>query len=292
MAVALVAVLYLVHIPGMQAAGGVIDAFREQDLTERLAIFNEILDEGTFAQQEVTEQLATQAINIAREPQVPADVRAAWVASAEQRLLELAEFKPDDARVHVFIGSYYRSVGQLDKAAEQMQLAHELSPMKQPIIIQQGFVALSQEKNEEAVEFFRQAFELDEENLEAREYYAASLFYVDRGDEAIALMDSEAAQQRFAASDFIISTANQFGRQDFMAELYEIRVATEPTAQQNWQNDAQNWATLAFLYYQLDQPEQAIETLAKAREQVPAFEPTASCIIGNIETGKDPQADC
>ncbi len=105
-------------------------------------------------------------------------------------------------------------------------------------------------------------------------------------------MDSPQAEQRFAASEFIISSANQFDRQDFMAELYEIRVSTEPTAQQNWQNEAQNWATLAFLYYEQDQSDRAIETLQRAQAQIPSFEPTASCIADNIQNDREPQEGC
>ena len=292
MGVLLVAVLYFVHIPAMRAAGDVLDALREPDLEVRLELFIEALERDSFAQQEITEQLATQAMNMTRTAQVPAATLEAYLAESEARLLQLAEDKPGDARVHVFIGSYYRSTGELEKAAQQMALARDLSPAKQPIIHQQGFVELSREDFPAAMEFFKTAFELDESNLEAREYYAASLLYVGQGDEVLALIDAEGAPTRFAASEFILSTANQFGRQDIMAELYEVRIATEPNVQQNWANDAQNWATLAFLYYELGDTQRAIETLDRTKVQLPGFEPTASCIIGNLENGQDPQAGC
>ncbi len=292
MAVVLVAVIYFVHVPGMQAAGGVIDAFREPDPAARLELFKDVLNKETFAQQEITEQLATQAMNLSRDPQVTPEVRQAFLDEAERRLMALAEDKPGDARVHVFIASFYRTIGDSEQAAQQMALARDLSPNKQSIIAQQGFIELSREAYPAAADFLRTSFELDENNLEAREYYAASLFYVDRGDEAIALMDSEAAEARFAASDFILSAANQAGRTDFVASLYEIRVNTEPNTIQNWRNEAQTWASLAFLYYEMEQNDRAIETLDTAKELIPSFAPTASCIAENIETGQEPQAGC
>jgi len=291
-AVALVAVIYFVHAPGIQAAGDIIDAFREQDPEKRLEIFTRAFERDSFAQQEITEQLSQQAISLSRDQQVPAEVRQAFLTETESRLNDLQAAKPGDARVHVFVGSYYRSVGDYEKAAQQMQMAHELSPNKQAIIIQQGFVELSRNENEKAVEYFKQAFELDERNLEAREYYAASLFYLERGDESIALMNSPEVERKFAGSDFIISTANQLGRADFAAELFKLRVGYEPDNQQSWRTDAQNWATLAFLYHQLEETERAVETLTEAAEVIPSFAPTAQCISANIEAGNEPQEGC
>lgn len=288
----LFAVFYFVHLPGIQAAGDVIDALREPNPEVRLEIFQRAFERDSFAQQELTEQLSQQAMTFARDQKVPAEVREAYFVETEKRLEDLQAQKPEDARVRVFVGSYYRAIGEFEKAAEQMRIAHELSPEKQAIIIQQGFVELSRNNLQAAADHFEEAFELDERNLEAREYYAASLFYVDKGEEAAALMDTPEAERRFANSDFIISTANQQGYADFAAELFEIRVQTEPDAQQSWRTEAQNWATLAFLRYELGETQEAIATLNEATEVIPSFAPTAQCIAGNIEAGNDPEEGC
>ncbi|MCB9810001.1 O-antigen ligase family protein [Candidatus Nomurabacteria bacterium] len=291
-AVLLVAGIYTFHLPGMHAAGDIISAFRSQDPNVRLDSFELALSRNSFGHQEITEQLSQQAIGAARDTNIPEDIRQRYADLTKEQLDKLVEEKPGDARVHVFIGSYYRALGQQDKAAEQMAIARELSPKKQAIIIQQGFVALSQGKNEEAREFFKEAYELDEANLEAREYYAATLFYTNEADTAIALMDSEDAKYRFAKSDFMISAANQFGRTDFVKELFEYRVQAEPNGEQNWKNEAQNWATLAFLYYESGEKDKAIEVLNQAKDTIPTFTNTASCFIGNIEKDITPQEGC
>ena len=291
-AVALVSGVYFFHLPGMAAAGDIIDGFREQNPEKRLEILELAASRNSFAQQEIAEQISQQAMSAARNTQLPAEVRDRFNASAESQLMKLIEDKPGDARIHVFVGSYYRASGQLEKAAEQMQIAHELSPGKQSIIIQQGFIELSRGQNQVANDYFKTAFELDKNNLEAREYYAASLFYVDKADEAVALMDSEEAKARFAKSDFLISSANQTGQRDLVTELFEYRVNSQPSEEQNWVNDPQNWATLAFLYYQQGMKEKAIEILNQAKEVIPTFAPTASCFVGNIENNKEPQEGC
>jgi cytochrome c-type biogenesis protein CcmH/NrfG len=56
--------------------------------------------------------------------------------------------------------------------------------------------------------------------------------------------------------------------------------------------EPQNWATLAFLYYELEDTQKAVATLEEAMQVIPDFAPTAQCIAGNIEAGNDPQEGC
>ena len=91
--------------------------------------------------------------------------------------------------------------------------------------------------------------------------------------------------QRFANSDFLLGAANQAGANAFLARLFESRVENNP-------QDAQNWASLAFLQYQNGSSTQALQTLTEAGETLPGFAPTAQCIAGNIEAGREPQEGC
>lgn len=298
MAVLVVAVMYFSHTPGMHAASDIILAFRSSDPAERLQYFKDAAERDSFAHQEITEQLAQQTMNIVRDSSVPEAVRAEYQAYTQEQLNKLIAEKPGDARVHVFVGSYYRAIGDLEKAAEQMALAREYSPLKQAVIEQQGFVALSQGKNTEAVEYFKTAFELDTRNLSAREYYVAGLLYAQKPDEARALMQGDdqvtddAVMYRLAKSDFVISAANQLGYYDIATKLFEYRTEAEPDGSQKWAEEPQTWATLAYLYYQEDKLDQAIAVLEVAKEKLPSFETTANCFIGNIENGTDPQEGC
>ncbi len=285
MGAVLIAVMYFAHAPGMLAAGSMIDAFRAQDLEARLAGFEKALSHNSPFQQEIAEQLATQAMNLMRTPDVSEEIKQAYGTRAEAELMKLASEKPGDARVHVFIGSYYRATNDLTKAAEQMAIARSLSPNKQAIILQQGFIELTVGNNEQARDFFAEAFKLDERNLEAREYYAASLFYTGQGDEAKALMDADGARERFVKSDFLVSAANQAGERDFMIDLFVGRTELDP-------ENAQNWATLAFLHYENGNNDAAIAALEESKLKAPEFIPTASCIIGNLQNGRTPQEGC
>jgi len=296
---AFIAVVYFVHGPGMAASSDIIKAFaaarpsvvqgvqRPPEGPEAmLAQFQQALDRDSFAHQEITEQISQQAMNMQRATELPVEIRTAFASTSEEQLDKLAAEKPGDARIHVFIASYYRATGQTARAAEEMQKARDLSPNKQAIINQQGFIELSRNQFAAANTFFKESFELDTDNLEAREYYAASQLYAGDISAAAALMDSEAAKQRFAQSDFLLGAARQANANVLLQELYKERLENNP-------DDAQGWASLAFLEFEAGQSDQAVETLTQAGQVIPAFASTATCIAGNIQSGlAEPQTGC
>jgi len=285
-----VAVLvYFVNVPGILAAQDLIVAFSDQNMASRLEDFEVALRRGSFAKQEIVEQLAQQAMNVAADTkgQIPEAVHKAYMKRAEEELVQMVKEKPGDARLEVFLASFYRSAGNLAKAEEHMAIARTLSPNKQAVILQQGAIAFSLGKSEAARDFFKQAFELDTENDEAREYYTASLFLTKDGAAGQKLIaeGTDAFKKRAAQSDFLVSSVN--GAHEFatLASLYEIRVTLDAT-------NAQNWASLAFVYYQMKQNDKAIDTLARAAKAIPTFATTAACITKNLQTGKEPQTGC
>jgi O-antigen ligase/tetratricopeptide (TPR) repeat protein len=283
--VVVVFAIYTLHVPSMQAAADIIDSYRSQSPQDQLAAYKRALSRDSFGQQEVVEQLAQQAMNIARTPSVPENIRTEFVTLAETELLAFVETKPGDARLHVFLGSFYRSINQLDKAAEHMAIARELSPLKQAIIAQQGIIELTRGNNAAARDYFKEAFLLDERNMEAREYYAAALFLNREPEAARALVIDDAVKARFASSDFLVNAVHGSGDLPFLAELFALRIEAD-------QQNAQNWASLAFVHFQLGNRDQALATLKEGGEKIPSFAPTARCIAGNIESGRDPQTPC
>jgi tetratricopeptide (TPR) repeat protein len=296
-----VMVVYVVNVPGMRAATGIIDAFRTQDVAERLATFEEILALNSFAEQEIVEQLAQQAMGIAQNPgAIDPDLRDKFLATTESELQKMVQKKPGDARLHVFLSSYYRATGDQGKAQAELAIARSLSPNKQAIILQQGAVEIALGNNEAARDFFESAFTLEETNDEAREYYYASLLFTGEAEKAESLLASTTPEfkERIANSDFVFSALNQAKEYETLASLYEQRVIGTP-------DNAQQWASLAFLYYQLGQEasttnkerqrimtDKAIETLSRGAKAVPTFAPTAECVSTNLKAGRAPEVGC
>lgn len=289
MLIVLGATVYIVNVPGIYAAGDIIDAFQNPDIGGRLKTFELALSRGSFGGQEITEQLAQQAMGVmaSKDPAVTAEIKTAYTTLAESELLKMVDKKPGDARLHVFLASYYRSTNNLEKAKEQMDIARTLSPNKQAIILQQGAIELSLGNNTGGRDLFKTAYELDTRNDEAREYYIASLFYSGDTQIALALINDSpvAFKQRLAKSDFVLGAINSAKEFKLLTELYELRVASDSS-------NAQNWASLAFLYHELKDKDKAIDTLARAGKAVPTFAKMAECISGNLSAGREPQIGC
>ena len=282
-----VAVVYFVHLPGMAAAADIIDGFRTDNPIERLSHFKQAIERDSFAHQEITEQITQETISLFGKPDVPEETKRAYAEYAETQLNRLITEKPGDARVHVFVASYYRATNQLEKAREELAVARELSPRKPSIIIQQGVAELALGNTEAAVSYMKEAYELAPENAEAREYYIASLLYAGDVEYATELLEAadEKARRRISLGNVAAGAANQNEQYEFMVSLFENRVAYEPEV-------TQHWATLAYLEYKTGDKEGAIAALEQATEINPGFTTTAQCFITNIEAGADPQTGC
>ncbi len=284
-AVVVVALIYTMHVPNMNAAKDIIDGYRAATPADKLAAFRVATERGSFAKQELAEQVAQQAMGVVRDPNVSEEIRGQYVALAESELRQLAIDKPGDARIHVFIGSFYRAIGDLEAATTHMNIARDLSPKKQSIISQQAIIAYSQGNIPLARDLFKEALDLDTRNNEAREFYAAMLFLNGEGEEAKKLVTNEIQLNRFALNDFLINTVNQAGDFLFMIELYKARIDQNP-------ENEQDWASLAFLYNQAGDTASAVETLREAGRKIPKFTLSANCIADNIEAGREPQLGC
>jgi tetratricopeptide (TPR) repeat protein len=199
----------------------------------------------------------------------------------------MVEKKPGDARLHVFFSGFYRSLNQFDKAKQHIDIARSLSPNKQAIILQQGALALAQNDLVAARDYFKYAYELDERNDEAREFYVASLFYLkDTAAVDEVMVDAtEDFRNRLAQNDFVVSAVNDAEDYEFLADLYERRVTFNAA-------NPQEWASMAFVYHKLNNVEKAVSTLDRAAVAIPSFAPTAKCIADNIAAGREPQLNC
>lgn len=286
-AVILIVTVYTVNIPHRAAAKDIITAMRTNNVAERYEIFDRALTRGSFGQQEIVEQFVQQAIQVSQSTSVDQAMKTQFIERAEAEILAMIERKPGDARLHVFAANFYRAIDQVERAEEELAIARELSPQKQSIIMQQGANALAQSDPEQALVFFRDAFMLDERYHTAREYYMAMLFETGADEEARALAASadESFMSSLATNDYVVNLLNTQGEFDLLTDVFEERVS-QPDA------DPQAWASLAFLYYQNEETDKAIESLERAAEAVPSFAATATCISDNIKAGNSPEEGC
>ncbi len=278
-------VIYFVNIPGIKAAENIIDGLVAPNIPGRLEAFHNALSQESFANQEIVEQLAQQAMNIARDQNIPDADKRNIIQRAELELLHLAELKPGDARVENFISSFYRAIGAIPQAREHAQIAVDLSPRKPSLILEQGIIELQAGDYEAARKFMQKAFELNEKNTQARTFYAVTLVRTGKPEEAKALLESEESLKAFALNDYALSTAQSMDDLSFMKKLFEYRIETQST-------NINNYTSLAFIEYELGNADKSVEVLKKAGERIPAFASTSACFIENIQNGVEPSKGC
>jgi O-antigen ligase len=290
--VILISSVYLLHLPGIISARELKNAVFETDSVKRLEAFDRALEQDSFAHQDITENLSVLAAEEASKSTLSGKMKQRYFVTTEQQITKLISEKPGDALIHYHAGNFYRITRQLEKASEQMNLARQLSPLNQKIIIYQGFIALAQYKVFETHDLFKTAFELDEKNLEARIYYASSLLYLQKPKEAIDLMDSDEASDKFADSSYLIDVAERYGHTEFESELFAHRAYAKSNDRYKWNEKSENWTRLAYLYYELDKKEAALVVLRDAREKLPSMKVIVNCYVTSIESDRDPKSDC
>ena len=278
--VILIGSVYFVNIPGIQAAGDVIDGFTAKTPEQMLDSFERALSRDSFGDQEIREQLTQRTQQVANTQGISKDSRDSLLARTESELLKQIEEKPGDARIYVFVSSFYRSTGQLDKAREQLVLARQYSPHKQQIMFEQGFVELQSNNLDQATEFFKEAFESEESYDLARTYYAASLLYSGKVQEATDLI-GETHLEAFSQNNIAMSAAANTKAYDLLIAAASHKVTAEPQV-------LQNRVSLSAVYYDSGNANKSIETLEQAIVDFPDFETQGKAFIADIKAGRKP----
>jgi tetratricopeptide (TPR) repeat protein len=283
--VATILVVYFVNVPGMKAAGDIINAFRATTIADKQAAFDTAFARNSFAQQELTEQMAQQALGMIGNTSYDQAEVTAFIASAGERLVALAKDKPGDARVHVFLTSFYRGINDLENARKQAAIARTLSPTKPHIILDQGMVEYQAGNLEGMNAFMKESYELSPENKDAQMYYAASMLLTGSSEEEAMSVVAEDTWEQFAANNFVIQAADRAGANNIMKRVLEMRIAAATST-------PQNYFSLSFVHYRIGEIDEAIATLERAIEAAPSIETAASCYINNLKNNIEPNTGC
>ena len=282
--VACIALIYVINIPGIQAATLIIEGFKQTDPTAMLARFDEALEKGSFGNQEIREQMTRQAQSVTGSAEVGEEVKQKFLARIEEELIQQIKDKPGDARIHVFISSFYRMTGQADKAIEQLKIARELSPRKQQIIFEQGLTHLQKEEYAIARDYFKEAYELDTSYTEARIYYAIGAVYADQYGIVDEILTTEGHKNAFAQSDVAIQAVYRAKLYPRIIDMFERRIVINP-------KDVQARTNLAYILNESGDKGKAIETLQKAAEDMPEFKAQSEEFIKSIIGSVIPTSD-
>jgi O-antigen ligase/tetratricopeptide (TPR) repeat protein len=277
--IVLVVSLYFVNVPGIQAAGDIIKAFRTTDPNAMMSWFESALERGSFGDQEIREQMTQRAQAMSQSKEVPQEIKDKAFVRVEEELLKQAKEKPDDARTHVFISSYYRMIGKFDEAAAQLEIARALSPKKQIIILEQGITALQRREYDKARAFFKEAYDLSPQFNDIRNFYAIGAAFTN--DQALVkeLIVTPEQLESFALNNLAIQAMYSAKMYPMLVEMFGVQIKYNP-------NDPQLRTSLAFIQSEEGDVGAAIATLTAAGEAIPSFKEQSEQFIASLVMGK------
>lgn len=159
----LIALVWAVNVPNMQAAYHLVYAVSplSQGSKENLKYFQEALADGSFASQEIREQLVVHAARVSGDEKTSESLRKEFTELALTEMGKEVERSPNDARLRVQYASIFDAVGDNEAALQQIEKAIELSPRKQAFHISRGFKLIELKRFEEARAAFQHAYSLD-----------------------------------------------------------------------------------------------------------------------------------
>ena len=245
-------------------------------LPDNLAQFKQALAYDTYGNQEAREQLVQISAQLASVNVSPEIKRQFFTLAIEQMKMQ-AEASPLDARFPLFLGMAEGAYGNYTDAAMALQQAHKLSPHKQTILFQIGSNAAIQNNMTAALATFKEAYELEPDNREARILYAIML--IRSSDDTAAdqiltplITSGGAADARIASA---YASRNQYNK---ILPIWQAHIKATP-------DDTQAYFTLAAAAYAAGDRNQAITMLQAAKQVTPAASTQIDTFIQQVKNG-------
>lgn len=158
-----VVLVWMVNAPGIRAANHLVYAISPlpQGPSENLMYFDKALKDGSFATQEIREQLGMYAGNLAQSSSVSNETKTQVIRLAIEELTKEVARAPEDARLRLQLANAYESAGDIEHALQELYTTIELSPKKQAILIHTGLLLIEQGQAEKGRAMLHAAYELD-----------------------------------------------------------------------------------------------------------------------------------
>ncbi len=240
---------------------------------ESIVFFKEALAYDSFGNQEIREQLIQYAMNI-RNAQVSDSAKQEIAKLTAEEMKKMIEQAPNDPRHYLFFGSVLDAYGAPNDGEKYLTKALELSPKKQSIIFQLGTHYLNIGNKQKALEFFKQAYDLEPNYPEAKLIYAMGAIYAGNNKLAEDLIGKEIVIDDRLLRAYVDN--KQFSK---AADIIKAKIALNP-------GDMQTRLTLAALYYQAGQKSKAISIIKEIIAQNPDFKTQGESFIKEIQAGK------
>ncbi len=247
-------------------------------ITKNLEFFKDATTYRSVGDQEVREQFSQAAISVINIPEAPVEIKQEFVKSAYEAMDALSKEAPLSARFPFFMGILLDQAGLYDDANKALLRAHENSPRKQSILFELGLNSFARGKNDEALAYFKEAYEYAPEYPDARTHYIAALIRAGKDAEAEALLQpfveaGTAVDPRIASA---YAARNQYGK---IVAIWTAHVQKNPT-------QIEPRFVLAGAQFSNGDPAGAIATLEAIKREFPGSAQQAEQLIQQVKSGK------
>ena len=273
-------IIYFVNWPGYATSRALIGALTDVsqgNATSSISYFEKAASYDSLGREEVTEQIVENApaiLNSGADLQTKQDFAMFAQGIVERQLSQT----PNDAREQLFAGNFYSAVGENDLAEAAYQKAIDLSPNKQTILFSLGSEYLQERKFDQAFAIFKQAYELDQTDTQALEWYAASAIYDNQGALVNTILSSTTPD--VALSDTVASAFLNTSNWPALVQVFQDRIKyIQP-------DNVQNHLSLVAAYIKLNEPNQAIAEIKNIISIYPSYAAVGAQAIQDIKSGK------
>lgn len=167
--------VWMVNVPNLDASKDLIRAAGSNDPVAAVGYLESARARGSFAGQEIAEQMITFASNIIAAPQIPNDVKQKAFELAFTTMQGEIMSAPKDARLHLLFAQGLRSAGLRAEYLAEVDTALALSPKKQSILFQRGVEKWQSGDRAGAAEDFMAGYDLDRSFDQSAAYAATGL---------------------------------------------------------------------------------------------------------------------
>lgn len=274
--------LYVFNYNGIVQARTLIDAMQiqRQNPEAALEVYRRAIDVGSYGTQEVRERLTQSAVQIGGNEDIPLGVRQQYFTMARDQMRAHIERDPNNARLHVFLGSLFNRYGFYEESVETLGRALELSPQKQSTMFELVTAHVNAERYDEALQVAREAFDAAPQFKKARLVYASAAIYAGENETAKTVLEEEYGTDLVPEERIIRAYAvtDQF---DKIIEIRRAQIAEDP-------NNVALYIRLAAAYLEEGRAAEAIAALEDAMEVDPNFRQQGQQYIDDIRAGRLP----
>ena len=265
----LVASIYFLNVRGIFSARDLISGLRQQPggPLENLKFYQTTAARNVVGSQETAEQLMQAAMTVIGGQNVPEETKSQFLSTSVSVMEKEIERAPNDARLRVFIGTFFNRLQRFSDSIPHLEKAHALSPTKQTITFELASAYLNVGKIDDAVTILKNAHESALEFTTARITYAVALIYAKQFAQAEEILTAIPEKARIMDEN-IVKAYFAVKAYDRVLAIWKARVALSP-------NDPQVHVSLAAAELLNNNRSQAIIELQKVAELNPEFKKQA-----------------